>query len=839
VDKEKNMTALRRALLTLAAVLTVSATAPPAFAQLSCALSAVVPLVRVEGLTEYIGDMVLTCTGGTPTADGALIPVDNFAVSITDTNITSRLLNQNLPSVNGGYPYVESTLIINEAFPKSGAASPAYQNPNSVATPAVLPPNPWSITQSACPTSNQPGACDFLGNGYGGWGNDGSDDTSSYGAANTQNGQTPYNVFQGYQLSNHTVRFDGVPVDAPGSGSYTVGSDTFTPYIIFRFTNIRIDATPFASVTPTSGFGPEITATLSVTGTQPVLITSGTTQFVAAPAHTLKQVAVSVTQSLICQGCGTAASSDGATGPYKYTTFSYYVQENFAAAFEAQTWYYNDASPYIKKNPPTGYGSLHTAATQDVLGYPYFTASNFYPDGDPDLTSLIDAAEVGAATNGLRIVLVINNLSPGVTVEAPAVAGIYGGFSPTRETSIDSAPDGFTKGSVFPSSAPVSDPVVGGQSASGVAILLGAVTPNGSVTADYAGSGTFYAFSPLNATIAAAAPNQPIQFVYEIMYADAGTIETLWVPFNIADCNLVTLPLGPPVIATAQAGVGPISNGQYTSGSPNNVASNAVPGEGDYSFPRFVWGAAGNPLPAQNVWDLDNLTCSHLVPITVSPTELQFGSQGLDSPTTAKTVTVTNYLTEAITSLSFTINAGGVAAAASIAPSTVVAADFSQTTTTCGSSLGAHDSCTISIQFDPQATGARSATLSFSGAPDDTQPTVTLKGTGELPVALSTGTMAFGGEALFTPTAAKTVTVTNNTSSAITSFGFSVTGTDPGDFSPPTAATTCGATLGAHSSCKVTIQFDPQAAGPRSAMLTFSGTPDATQPSVALTGTGK
>jgi hypothetical protein len=144
-----------------------------------------------------------------------------------------------------------------------------------------------------------------------------------------------------------------------------------------------------------------------------------------------------------------------------------------------------------------------------------------------------------------------------------------------------------------------------------------------------------------------------------------------------------------------------------------------------------------------------------------------------------------------------------------------------------------------SIQFDPQATGARSATLSFSGAPDNAQPTVTLKGTGELPVTLSTSAMAFGGETLFTPAAAKTVTVTNNTSSSITTLAFNVIGTNPGDFSPPTLATTCGATLGAHSSCKVTIQFDPQAAGPRSATLAFSGTPDATQPSVALTGTGK
>ena len=68
--------------------------------------------------------------------------------------------------------------------------------------------------------------------------------------------------------------------------------------------------------------------------------------------------------------------------------------------------------------------------------------------------------------------------------------------------------------------------------------------------------------------------------------------------------------------------------------------------------------------------------------------------------------------------------------------------------------------------FDPQATGALSATLNFNGTPDQTQPSVNLTGTGVQPVTVTPATLAFGSQGLNSPTNAKTVTVQNNTSSA-------------------------------------------------------------------------
>src|SRR5271169_1668704 len=133
------MAAFRKVFLALAVVAAVSSTAPSVFAQaaMSCTAGTVLPVVRVEGLTEYVGDIFITCTGGNPTAAGIVVSSDNFEIDINDTTFTSRLLDASLPAVNGSYPYVESTLIINESFPKGSA------NPTTVPTPTV-PPAEWS-----------------------------------------------------------------------------------------------------------------------------------------------------------------------------------------------------------------------------------------------------------------------------------------------------------------------------------------------------------------------------------------------------------------------------------------------------------------------------------------------------------------------------------------------------------------------------------------------------------------------------------------------------------------------------------------------------------------------
>lgn len=153
------MLALRRILLAMVAAAAVSSTAPPGLAQqpFSCNVQGVKPVVRVQGLTEYAGDIVITCTGGTPTPAGVQVPMDNFEVDIPSTNITSRLLGAHQTQRgDGGKPYTESLLIVDDALPLGG-----YQNPNQ----ATYHPSLLSITQHACPNSDRPDSCVNYGNG--------------------------------------------------------------------------------------------------------------------------------------------------------------------------------------------------------------------------------------------------------------------------------------------------------------------------------------------------------------------------------------------------------------------------------------------------------------------------------------------------------------------------------------------------------------------------------------------------------------------------------------------------------------------------------------------------
>src|ERR1700761_6475114 len=73
-----------------------------------CTPATVPTLARSGGLTELVGDMVLSCTGGIPTPLDAPVPKSNIQVFL-NTNITSRIL------ANGGIS--EALLLVDEPFP--------------------------------------------------------------------------------------------------------------------------------------------------------------------------------------------------------------------------------------------------------------------------------------------------------------------------------------------------------------------------------------------------------------------------------------------------------------------------------------------------------------------------------------------------------------------------------------------------------------------------------------------------------------------------------------------------------------------------------------------------
>jgi hypothetical protein len=112
---------------------------------------------------------------------------------------------------------------------------------------------------------------------------------------------------------------------------------------------------------------------------------------------------------------------------------------------------------------------------------------------------------------------------------------------------------------------------------------------------------------------------------------------------------------------------------------------------------------------------------------------------------------------------------------------------------------------------------------------------ITLAGTGST-AKLSPLALAFGSVATNTTTAAKTVTLTNEGTAAITISGIAIIGTNPGDF---TQTHTCGSSLAASASCTIKVTFTPAAVGSRTASLAVTDNAAGSPQRVTLAGTGK
>jgi len=102
--------------------------------------------------------------------------------------------------------------------------------------------------------------------------------------------------------------------------------------------------------------------------------------------------------------------------------------------------------------------------------------------------------------------------------------------------------------------------------------------------------------------------------------------------------------------------------------------------------------------------------------LTVSPLSLAFGSETLNVPSAAQSVTLANTGTAA---LPITITLTGTNLK-----------QFSQTNT-CGGSLSGGANCSVNVVFDPTTAGAKSASLSITAGPTNPTQTVKLSGTGD------------------------------------------------------------------------------------------------------------
>ncbi len=151
--------------------------------------------------------------------------------------------------------------------------------------------------------------------------------------------------------------------------------------------------------------------------------------------------------------------------------------------------------------------------------------------------------------------------------------------------------------------------------------------------------------------------------------------------------------------------------------------------------------------------------------------------------------------------------------------------------------LAAAATCTLSVKFSPAlgASGAISGAVIISDNAAIAQQIVDAKGTAVLPLSFAPASLTFAAQTVATSSAAQTVTLTNNLTTAI-----SPTITGSGDFAAaPGGTTPCTSTLAAKAHCTFTVTFTPSAVGTRSATVTVTDSASPSLETISVTGTGQ
>jgi hypothetical protein len=202
--------------------------------------------------------------------------------------------------------------------------------------------------------------------------------------------------------------------------------------------------------------------------------------------------------------------------------------------------------------------------------------------------------------------------------------------------------------------------------------------------------------------------------------------------------------------------------------------------------------------------------------VTLTPSTLTFASQGVGTASAAQNLTLSNIGNDTLTISSITASG-----------------DFAQTNT-CGSSLAAGASCTISVTFTPTTTGARTGVVTVTDNASTSPQTASLTGTGIAPaVSFVPASLSFASQIINTSSSPQTVTVKNVGSATLTITSIQLTGANASDFSLTSA---CGTSLAVGKSCTVTVTFSPTAGGTLTAAISVTDNAAGSPQTVPITG---
>jgi hypothetical protein len=197
--------------------------------------------------------------------------------------------------------------------------------------------------------------------------------------------------------------------------------------------------------------------------------------------------------------------------------------------------------------------------------------------------------------------------------------------------------------------------------------------------------------------------------------------------------------------------------------------------------------------------------------IAVSQTALTFPSQPQGSTSSPQVIDVINQSDSTVTSIAAALSGTN-------------AADYTLTNN-CPASLGARTGCTLTVTFNPAATGTRTALITLTGSDTGSPHKITLTGTA----------VAAGPAAAITPPSPLTFpkidvgsfsnteffSVTNTGTGNLNVSGVALSGKDVGDYSIVSDGCS-GASLTQSQNCIVGVRFTPADGGPRSAIASVT-----------------
>jgi len=327
------------------------------------------PQLRGESLTELIGDIVLTCSGGLAATPGVALPTVNITISLA-TNVTSRLLSGQLS---------EALLLIDE--PGSGL-------------PAVIPGSGPAAPQNPCLNGGGavPGGC---GSQYAITQTLAGGSTIQVMSSSATSVTNPVNIYLGTAAGNQMV-FNGIPVLAPA----TTGAVR-----VYRITNVRANV---ANLTAGLAGTTPLNASIAISGNQSIPVSNSfvTAGYIQNGLSTgLRNAANTGGGNPNLNQCNTLNVAGG-VGVVQFT-------ENFATAFKTRvaTTVNGIATSYNGQSSVPTLQNIPGQVQASESGF-FLNASSFTSTVGGIVTSVTQFA--GVADYGTRLKAVFNNVPAGV-----------------------------------------------------------------------------------------------------------------------------------------------------------------------------------------------------------------------------------------------------------------------------------------------------------------------------------------------------------------------------------------------------------------------------------------